>query len=349
LFRIIALLTGVLAFAAVAVSQAGPQENTQKMAEVNYVGHRSYPGFTRLVFDTGGVSPDAFKVNYDDAGKRVVFYPTEGTLAFTFAAVESVDDLVKDVDFVQSEDSVRGIAARLGEDASGCRVSFLSDPARLVLDIYKKTRPASFMPPGRPVKTVVLDPGHGGKSNGTGKPGVLTEKDLALDLAVRVRKLLARQGFKVVLTRDKDMDVTPDERAGIANNARADLYVSLHMGGSFGQDAGGVSIFTMDDGPLEGEFRPLAWQDQNAPYLPDSMVLARDLSASFGKLPDVKPDMRQARLAGVCGLSMPAVLVEAGNLSDPKQSESMADDVYRDKLAVLLAEGITRYAKEVNR
>ncbi len=348
MYRVIAVFTGLLALVTVAASQGLSQEKTGMM-EVNYIGHRSYPSFTRLVFDTGGVDADTFKVNYDADGKRVVFYPLEGTLAFTFAPVEQVDGLVKEVDFVQSDETKRGISARLSQDAVGCKVSRLSDPPRLVLDIYKKTGAAQSMPSGRAVKTIALDPGHGGRSNGSGRPGGLLEKDLTLDIAVRLRNILSRQGYKVVLTRDKDADVTPDERAGIANNAHADLYISIHAAGAFGPDAARLNVYTMESGPLEVESVANSWPDQSAAYLPDSLVLAHDIASSLGKLSDERPVLHQTRLAGIEGLTMPGAIVEIANLSDQKQAEALAGDASRDKLAVLLTEAVNRYAKEVNR
>jgi N-acetylmuramoyl-L-alanine amidase len=348
LYRVIAVLTGLLALVTLASSHALSEEKTGMM-EVSYVGHRSYPSFTRLVFDTGGAGADTFKVNYDDDGKRVVFYPMEGTLAFTFAPVESVDSLVREVDFVQSDDSKRGISALLGPDAVGCKVSRLSDPPRLAIDVYRKTAASHSMPAGRAVRTIALDPGHGGRSEGSGRPGVLVEKDLTLDLAVRLRNILTRQGFKVILTRDRDADATPDERAGMANNAHADLYISIHASGSFSPDAAGLDVCTMDAGPLEVGPSPYSWPDQSAASLPDSLGLARDLSASLGRFSDGRTAIHQARLAGMEGLTMPGALVEIGNLSDPKQAEALAGDASRDKLASLLADGINRYAKEVGR
>ncbi len=345
---ITAIISG-LAISLGLLASLGLSQVTPPMMEVNYLGHRTYPGFTRLVFDTGGAGPDAFRVNYDAEGGRVVFYRLQGTLAFTFAPVQSVDNLVRGIDFVQSYGARRGIEARLGPGALGCRASYLSEPELLVLDVYRKTAAQGALPQGRPVRTIALDPGHGGRSKGASGPGGLLEKDITLDLAVRVKGLLAAEGYLVVLTRDKDSDLSPDERAGAANNAHADVYLSIHVAGVFGDVSGGPCVYTMAAGPLEGKSAPLAWPDQNAAWLPDSLGLARELSASLGSLSGGRTPIRQARLAGMEGLTMPAALVEIGCLSDSKLCQSLSNDSYRDRLAGLLAEGINRYAKEVNR
>jgi len=322
------------------------------MVKVVYQGHRSYPGFTRLVFDTGGFRPDGFRINYDQDEKRLVFYPTEGLLAFSFVPVRGVDSVVSDVDFVESDDQRRGVVVHLGQASAGLRISYLAGPYRLVLDIYKKTKDEPLMAYSRRVRTVAIDPGHGGRQAGAGAGGKLTEKDLALDVAVRLRKLLTRQGYGVVLTRTADQDLPADTRAGIANAAHADLFISIHVSGTFGAAGGGLNIFTVDDGGLcEASPAPkgaLLWSDQQAPYLPESIRLARGLFVSLGGLYDgAKPRLISGGLAGFSGLAMPAALVELGDIKD--RAGAMNEDSFREKAAALLAKGINDYARGVNK
>ena len=348
LLRYIYILVAVLALSALAAQVSSAQQD-EGMIEAKYVGHKGYPGFTRLVFDTGGVDASAFKVNYDAEGRRAVFYPLAGQLAFSFAPVPPVDELVRDIDFVETEDAngTRGIVVRLGPGVSHVRDSRLTDPPRIILDVYAKAAPAPYMPFNRPVKTVALDPGHGGRSGGAAA-GPLTEKDLALDIAVRARRILAKQGYNVVLTREKDQEVSPELRAGAANAAKADVFVSLHFAGAGDPSGRGAVVYTMDEGDTDTDTRKLGamhWADLNAPYLPDSLRLASSMKAALGKLYGADTEMHQARLAGVEGAAMPAVELELGSLADPAQAGQLADDTFRGKLAAKVAAGIDDFAK----
>jgi len=353
---IIAALLALMAPAAFAapVKPAAPATATPaevRLVDARYVGHKTYPSFTRLVFDTGGQDPANFKVEPDYDGGKVVFHPIQGNLIFSFVPVRSVDDLVREVDFIQDEGQSRGVVVRFGLPVSGVRVSKLSDPARLVLDVFRKTESAPASPAARLVRTVVIDPGHGGKTTGASGPDNLKEKDVALDVALRLRRILMKQGIKVLLTRNADADVTPDDRAGFANNARADLYVSIHASGSFVPGAAAPTVYTVDAEGIEDDAAPQGanlWDDQQAPYMADSDALAGDIAASLAGLGGQKPVIRQTRLAGFGGLTMPAVMVEAGNLSDPEQGGRLGEDSYRDKLAGLISKGINDYAKGVD-
>lgn len=326
------------------------EEGERPMVEARYLGHHSYGAFTRLVFDTGGLRPRDFHVNYDPAGKRVVLYPDKGSLAYSFAPVSPVDDLVREVDFVEDEAGKRGIVVRFAQGLMGIKASYLSAPDRIALDLFRNVKAGEYyFPPGRPVKTIALDPGHGGRSVGSGGVG-LTEKELSLDIALRLKRLLGAKGFKVALTREGDTDASPDERAGTANNVKADLYISVHAAGSFQKKGQGACIYTIDADMLDGTGRPgspLAWSDQNAPYLADSMRLAVNMAGAMGKLYGADTSVRQARLAGMSGLAMPAVMVEIGDLDDPDQSARLAEDAFRNKIAERLAKGVDDYVKGV--
>ena len=338
----------IAVFALLVLGPSMGKAQEQRPVEARYVGHRGYGAFTRLVFETSGLPPERFKLNFDPEGRRVVFYPEEGMLTLSFAPSGSVDELVREVDFVEDDEGRRGIVVRLGQAAGWPRVAYLSEPDRLVLDIYAKSAPKPFMAYRRPVKIAAIDPGHGGRFTGSGTPGKLTEKDLALDMAVRLKKALTQKGFTVVLTRDSDREANPDDRAGIANSAHADLYVSLHAGGSFGPLGRGAAVYTMDAGEVDSSQARggvMSWDEQNAPYLPDSVELAQKVQGALGKPYGLPVPVRQAPLAGFGGLAMPAVLVELGSLAEPAEAESLSEEAMRNKLAAGIAAGIEAYAK----
>jgi N-acetylmuramoyl-L-alanine amidase len=320
--------------------------------EVKYLGAINYYAFTRVVFDTGGERPEGFKINYDPIERQVVLYPESGTLSLSFAPAAPAGDIVREISFTEGAGPTGIVISLTSVAALGYRVSYLSEPGRIVLDFYDraKSQAAGFLPLIRPVRTVAIDPGHGGRAFGSSKMEGMPEKELDMDVALRLRNVLTARGFKVVMTRDGDAELNPSDRAGAANAARADLFISIHASGSYGRKGMGKAFYTLDAGDLnsEGKSRgPLVWSEQNAPYLPDSLRLARALIADMGAEKGRQPVLHQARLSGFDGLAMPAVMAELGDLDDPDQAQQLSDDAYRNKIAVKLANGIGDFARGV--
>ncbi|MGC2423490.1 MAG: N-acetylmuramoyl-L-alanine amidase [Nitrospirota bacterium] len=343
--KLFAFLLFILA-ASVALGQEGGQ------VEVKYLGAKSYYAFTRVAFDTGGERPEGFKINYDPIQRQVVLYPESGTLSLSFAPVTPVSDIVREVNFTEGE-GPPGIVISLSPVAAlGYRVSYLSEPGRIVLDFYDKgkSQDAGFLPLVRPVRTVAIDPGHGGRSFGSSKMEGMSEKELAMDVALRLRNALTARGFRVVMTREGDAEVSPADRAGTANAAKADVFISIHASGSYGRKGMGQAFYTLDAGDLNSEGKtkvPLVWPEQNAPYLPDSLRLAKALIADMGAEKGLQPALHEVRLSGFDGLAMPAVMAELGDLDDPDQAQQFSDEAYRDKIAAKMAHGIEDFARGV--
>jgi N-acetylmuramoyl-L-alanine amidase len=346
--RLIRILLAFTAFllitssAPVCISQEEPP-----LVEVRYLGSHSYAGFTRLVFDTGGVSPDGFKVNFVPERRQVVIYPQSGLLAYSFAPVDAVDDVVTGIDLVEDDSGKRGIVASLGQGVGGVRLSYLTEPYRLALDISKKAGVEGYLVYGRQVKTVAIDPGHGGRNSGSGARGGRAEKDIALDTAIRLKNNLTRMGYKAVLTRSNDADVSMDARVGMANGQKADLFISIHASGGNFPKGGGPAIYVLDPedfmaGPKKG---PLSWDEQNAPYLPESLRLSGKLWGALRKTEAGRPVVHSVRLAGFSGLAMPAVMVELGNLDNQAKAGLLSEDSFRGKVADSLARGIADFSK----
>ncbi|MHB8174573.1 MAG: N-acetylmuramoyl-L-alanine amidase family protein, partial [Nitrospirota bacterium] len=337
--RLLALLFFILA-ASVALGQGDAGQ-----VAVKYLGARSYYAFTRVVFETGDLKPEGFKINFDPVQKQMALYPQSGMMSLSFAPVRAVSDIVREVNFTEGTGQP-GIVIRLSPMAApGYRVSYLNEPNRIVLDFYDsgKSHDAGFLPLVRPVRTVAIDPGHGGRFFGSFRMGGMPEKELAMDMALRLRKDLTAMGYKVVLTREGDTEVSFVDRAGIANAARADLFISIHASGSYGTKGQGPAFYTLGAGELNSAAKskgPMEWNEQNAPYLPDDLRLARALISATGALNGRAPELHQTRLAGFDGLAMPAVMAELGDLDDPDQAQQLMGDAYRDMIAAKLARGI---------
>ena len=202
--------------------------------------------------------------------------------------------------------------------------------------------PVVTTPPPTPTlnrTTIVLDPGHGGSDNGSRLSDNLVEKDVTLALAFKLRSLLQARGFTVVMTRDADANTSDqapaplslDDRAGIANHARAVACLLLHA-----TSAGtGVHLYHSDLAPAKGEAATLPWLTAQAAWVPQSTVLADKLSQSLTRagLPLVSS---AASVRPVDSLTCPALVVELAPKSSGDAS-TLTSDSYQDSVAQALA------------
>jgi N-acetylmuramoyl-L-alanine amidase len=217
----------------------------------------------------------------------------------------------------------------------------------------------------------VIDPGHGGDEQGTrGASGVL-EKDLVLDVARRLRGALdARLGVRVLLTRDDDRIVPHDERASIANNNKADLFISLHANSSPSRSAKGAEVFYLSLDGLGSDARKMVetpdarpvpvlgggsrdidlilWDMAQARHLNESAAFAVLVEEELRRRVDMGPNpVQQAPFRVLIAANMPAVLVEMGYLSHPEQEADMTSDDFKNRIVQALVDAIVRYRARV--
>jgi N-acetylmuramoyl-L-alanine amidase/putative methionine-R-sulfoxide reductase with GAF domain len=218
-----------------------------------------------------------------------------------------------------------------------------------------------------PKLRIVVDAGHGGWDLGTvGRRGLL-EKDLVLEIALRLGKLLeTRLGANVILTRSDDTYIPLDERAGIANQAHADLFVSVHANYSDLPSARGVetyytNLFSPAD-PKDFEMRDdstpttknAAAVSLTATELVDKIQQSRRLAASvqrslYGTLSAQNsglPDrgVKEASYVVLTETAMPGILAEVSFVSSPADEQKLRTDGYRERIAEALYKGVARYA-----
>lgn len=233
-----------------------------------------------------------------------------------------------------------------------------------------------FGPPSRldraalplPVRTVILDPGHGGHDFGTIGPGNQAEKDIVLDIALRLRNLLADQGFAVLMTRERDVAVALDERAAFANAHAGDLFMSIHVNWIPNVRTRGIETYYL--GPTEDPFltQLAAAENRNSGYsLSDFKRLLEGIYADirreesrrlaeavnsklFAVLAQSNPKLvdrgvKQAPFVVLVATEMPAVLAEVSCLSHQEEAKLLADASYRHRIARSLFAGIISYAR----
>ena len=246
---------------------------------------------------------------------------------------------------------------------------FLPDPYRVVMDFHAQTSERS----GRRMRTIVLDPGHGGQQPGARGPSGIKESHVALALARRVRQglLRTRRDVRVIMTRDEDRFITLEERAAIANTVGADLFVSIHLNASDVPDErGGVATFVLDTSDDEAALRLAARENDTdaegvsrlqlilaSLYREDqverSLALAEAVQRSTLRggrqvLPDLNDrGVKRALFYVLVGARMPAVLLEASFITRPQEAEALATDQYRQALADGVTEGISRYLERL--
>ena len=207
---------------------------------------------------------------------------------------------------------------------------------------------------GLPV--VVIDPGHGGNDGGAQGPDGTQEKSVTLNLA----RLIADQletSCRVVLTRSDDYRLDISGRTAVANQSKADIFISLHSGASFSQSISGSTVYyhrQFIESALAAEpkapksltdsSQPLSWDQIQTKYRITSERLAKLIQNRLGDVrqtPDTK--VQGAPLLVLEGADMPAVVIEIGNLSNPNEEKTLRDPKFLDALARAIAKGIDTF------
>jgi N-acetylmuramoyl-L-alanine amidase len=220
---------------------------------------------------------------------------------------------------------------------------------------------------GLKIGKIVIDPGHGGHDTGTIGPNGLEEKDLVLEVGRRLGKLLeTRLGAEVVYTRKDDTFIPLETRTAIANQQRADLFVSVHANSSSDEDARGVETyylnFTSSPEALEVAARENAVSEKSIYELQDlvkkialkekieeSREFAGDVQESLhsglaAKSPAIRNrGVKKAPFIVLIGANMPSILAEISFVSNPTDEHRLETSEYRQRIAESLYRGIAKY------
>lgn len=200
-----------------------------------------------------------------------------------------------------------------------------------------------------PFTTVVLDPGHGGHDRGAvSKFGF--EKDFALDVALRARKMLESAGYKVVMTRSTDVFIPLEQRPAVANNIADSIFVSIHFNSTnTNPDARGFEIFSMAPrgAPATNDARTserdLREEPGNGLDLPSSALAGSVFHALLGHVPMVDRGIKHARFAVLRLSTVPAILVECGFVSNGAESTLISSSAWRAHVAEAITDGVENY------
>ncbi|MGA1862522.1 N-acetylmuramoyl-L-alanine amidase [Deferribacter thermophilus] len=258
----------------------------------------------------------------------------------------------------------------------------LTNPARIVIDVSSKGGLKSYVVKniddksnyndtlasvfGLKIKTIVIDPGHGGKDPGCNYYG-LKEKDIVLDIALYLRDLLkSKTNLKVLLTRDRDIFIPLEERTAFANKHKADIFVSIHVNASRNKMAKGVETYVLNVTKDKSALEVAAFENQATEKslsdlqgilkdimlnskLEESLLLAKDVQDNLvSNLKSVNLGVKQAPFYVLVGARMPSILIETGFLSNKYEAKKFADKNYRAKIAEGIYNGLIAYIKKYN-
>jgi N-acetylmuramoyl-L-alanine amidase len=223
--------------------------------------------------------------------------------------------------------------------------------------------PPAFTQPTSAIRTVAIDAGHGGEDEGAKGAGGAKEKDLALAVARRLKGAIeGRLGIRVLLTRDGDHNIAMDDRTALANNNKADLFISLHMNASLRRGASGVTIYTATFPRDAGAQVPSAPERlptfggglRDIELVPWDLAQIRhiDQSASFAgilveqlreRVPLASRPVERAPLRVLESANMPAVLVEMGFLTNPDQEKKLAGNEFQAAFVQAVYDSVLKF------
>lgn len=225
------------------------------------------------------------------------------------------------------------------------------------------------------ISTVVIDAGHGGKDPGaTGRRFRLREKSMTLSIAKKLGSILERSGMRVVYTRKNDNFIPLPKRSDVANNAGADLFVSVHINASRSKSLNGFECYYLSDATDDNARALEAFEDSSVSMnekataehsrqldktlwdlaLTENRTESSELanyicdSVEAGREADVR-GVRTARFYVLKHTNIPSVLVEIGYLSNRSEEAKLKDPAYLDRMTELVAGGILKYKKEYER
>lgn len=224
--------------------------------------------------------------------------------------------------------------------------------------------PPPFAAPASPVRTIALDPGHGGEDPGVQSADGTKEKDLTLAIARRAKAAIeGRLGIRVLMTRDDDRTVPVDDRTAVANNNKADLFISLHANASLRKSVAGASIYcaAFDEeavkaaGAVNRERLPafggtsrdielILWDLAQIRHIDQSTAFAAILERQFtNRVPLALRPIDRAPLRVLESANMPAVLVEMGFLSNPEQNKQLVGNEFQNAFVQALFDAVVKF------
>ncbi len=377
---------GLLALVAFSLLGA---ERPPGLGDVTEIRTWSYPDYTRVVVELSrGIALEedpTVRLPADESAsrpERLYIDLPEIWVGRRYAdGVPVGDGLLQGVRLGQNTKRTSRLVVDL-ERYDSHRMFTLRSPDRVVIDIYgearKKAEADSSVKKGgqsgtsrlsaqsRSMKTVVIDPGHGGKDPGAVGIGNAHEKDINLKLGLLLAERLRSRSFNVVMTRSDDSFIDLETRTAIAESAKGDIFVSIHVNASENKRLRGIEIYYLDEeherhnvevAARENGVRPedvdalqqtlARLRVAEASKLSQSLAqyvhrdLTEGLTQTYGRVSDL--GVKKGPFYVLFMSSMPAILVEAGFLTNPQDAKLLSSKRYLDVMAAQIASGLGHY------
>ncbi|MGB8951863.1 MAG: N-acetylmuramoyl-L-alanine amidase [Candidatus Aminicenantales bacterium] len=361
--------------------------NSQALAEVYNLRHFTHPNFTRIVIDVGVLREYVYNELRQPARIYVdVFQVKLNPILHeqTFVIKNDYLDLIR---IAQKEPSTVRVVVELDfNKVERYQVFHVFDPFRIVIDIFPKgprlsdPSPKAPQPPvptksgysmarqlGLGIKTIVIDPGHGGEDPGCMDRTGEKEKDIVLDVSLRLKALLDQnKDLRVVLTRETDIFIPLENRTVIANQQKADLFISIHVNSSTNRNLRGIETFYLNFSPdlsvNETAARENATSAKNISEMEkiikkivrnSKIIESKDLAEKIQNhlikhISRTFPDTHTLGTKGgpfwvLIGGEMPSVLIEVSYLSNIKNAQRLKSVSFRQLVAEGIFQGIMEY------
>ena len=318
---------------------------------VIWLPHASMSRSARNRLDRG-IIPAPFQISQTTAGAVTVALPTHAIRRYKQFSLENPARLVVDV--------IPGIAV---PDAPASNQTPPTPPSATTFE----PPPQPTIPQAKSFKTIVLDPGHGGKDPGARGLRGTEEKDITLRVALRLRDLLSKQpGVRVLMTRDQDVFVELEERAKFANRHEADLFVSIHVNSHPSRSVKGIEIYhfgeAKDQRALEVAARengtPLSSTGVGWEYLVADLLTAKKIEESLelawttkeslvthmnGHYSVTDHGVKTAPFYVLRYTSMPSILAEIAYISNPSEEDLLRKNAFIRDVADSLLSGVKSF------
>lgn len=326
------------------------------------------PNYTRIVLDLN--NPATYFDKYLPEPDRVYIDIHNTIIAGDVQPFQIGNGIVNQVRVAQHDRQTVRVVLELSSPVE-YKIFPLKYPDRLVVDIYQKPSiketPTLQKSLNSITRTIVIDPGHGGKDPGAkGRHGIM-EKDIVLDVGLRLKRLIEdRTGARVVMTRDTDIFIPLEERTAIANSKGADLFISIHANSSRREGARGVETYLLgratDMDAMDTALRENSVSEKSS--LDDLQLILADLLNTAKKdeslrlahyvqeniIDSLEPryntinlGVKQAPFYVLVNAKMPSILAEISFISNPEEERLLTERKYRREIAEAIFEGISRY------
>ena len=351
--------------------------------EIHDVRYHIHPSYTRIVIEIGKVRDYNFNQLRSPDRVYVDLYQVKLNPSLHGQSYLVQCDYLDQIRIAQKNPSTVRAVVDLDFSKAYYKVWYLPDPFRLIIDVYPKKTPELPPPPrlktsiirqlGLGIRRVVIDPGHGGKDPGCiGNQHKLQEKEVVLDVSLRLKALLESLGLEVVMTRETDIYLPPETRSVIANQKQADIFISVHANANRSRKLSGVETFylnlSQDPTVVETAARENATTTKNIGQMREtiqkilqntnileSMELAQTIQKNL--VHTLSQKYSAVRDLGVKGgpfwvlikTEVPSVLVEISFLSNPAEEEKLRDPQYLERIALGIYQGIIAYKSSLEK